>query len=90
MPSILTTRTYERRLKKFIKLHPELRSKYVATIKLLAINPNHPSLHLHKLKGQLSNLHAVSLTYKYRISLTFLIKKDKIMLVDIGTHDQVY
>ncbi len=90
MPKIITTPSFEKRLQKFKKQHPKLRSKYVATIKLVALDPWHPTLRLHKLKGDLSHLYSVSINYKYRIILTFIIKEDQIILIDIGSHDQVY
>jgi addiction module RelE/StbE family toxin len=49
---------------------------------------NHPSLKLHKLKGALSSYHAISIEYDLRIILE--ISNDKIILIDIGTHDEVY
>ena len=48
------------------------------------------SLRLHPLSGELEGLHAVSLTYVYRITLTLRITKKEIVLLDIGSHDEVY
>ena len=47
-------------------------------------------LELHTLTGKLSGCHAVSLTYSYRITLTLLITEWEIVLLDIGSHDEVY
>ncbi|MGB5217320.1 MAG: hypothetical protein WBN66_03375 [Smithella sp.] len=90
MAEILYTDSYLRRAKKFIKKHPELVSQYEKTLKLLEINPYHPSLRLHKLHGNLSELYAVSINISYRITIIFLIQGDKIIPVDIGSHDEVY
>lgn len=90
MAEIFYTESYIKRAKKFIKAHPELISQYEKTLKLLEINPNHPSLRLHKLQGKLSELYPVSINISYRISIIFLIEKDKIVPVDIGSHDEVY
>ncbi|MBK9257075.1 MAG: type II toxin-antitoxin system RelE/ParE family toxin [Saprospiraceae bacterium] len=60
------------------------------TLLLLQTNPSHPSLRLHKLKGNLSDLHSVSLNMKYRILLDFIIKDDQVILIDIGDHDGMY
>jgi len=87
---IIYTNSYIRRAKKFIKKHPELISQYKKTLKLLEINPNHPSLRLHKLHGKLSELYSVAINISYRISIIFLIVEDKIIPVDIGGHDEVY
>jgi len=87
---IIYTNSYLKRVKKFIKKHPELVSQYEKTLKILELNPAHPSLRLHKLSGKLSELHSVSINISYRISIYFLIEKDKIIPVDIGSHDEVY
>ena len=90
MAEIIYTDSYLKRVKKFIKKHPELISQYEKTLKLLELNPNHPSLRLHKLHGKLSELYAVSINITYQISIYFLIDKDKIIPVDIGSHEDVY
>jgi len=87
---IIYTDSYIKRATKFIKKHPELISQYQKTLKLLELNPNHPSLRLHKLHGKLSELYSVSINISYRISIDFLIEDNKIIPVDIGSHDDVY
>jgi mRNA-degrading endonuclease YafQ of YafQ-DinJ toxin-antitoxin module len=87
---ILYTDSYLKRAQKFIKKHTDLISQYEKTLKLLEINPNHPSLGLHKLHGKLSELYSVSINISYRISIFFLIEDDKIIPIDLGSHDEVY
>jgi mRNA-degrading endonuclease YafQ of YafQ-DinJ toxin-antitoxin module len=87
---ILYTESYLKRAKKFIKKHPDLISQYEKTLKILEINPYHPSLRLHKLQGKLSELYSVAINISYRITIIFLIKDDKIIPIDIGSHDEVY
>lgn len=53
-------------------------------------NPFNPALKIHKLKGKLSDFHACSLTYEYRIICIIIVEDGQITLVDIGTHDDVY
>ena len=90
MAKIIYTESYIKRAKKFIKKHPEMLKQYGKTLKLLELNPLHPSLRLHKLKGKLSNLHSVFINTTYRISIDFLIEDGKILPIDIGTHDEIY
>lgn len=90
MAELIFTESYTRRAKKFIGKHPELVSQYGKTLRLLEADPSHPSLRLHKLKGALEGLHSVSINISYRISLYFIIEKDVIVPVDIGSHDDVY
>lgn len=65
-------------------------TQYEKTLKLLEINPQHPSLRLHKLQGKLSELYAVSINISYRITLFFLLENDKIIPIDVGSHNDVY
>ncbi|MEO8211234.1 MAG: plasmid stabilization protein [bacterium] len=90
MAEIIYTESYVKRVKKFIKKHPEILPQYIKTLKLLEANPYHPSLRLHKLQGKLSELYLVSINISYRISVYFLIDKSRIVPVDIGTHEEVY
>lgn len=90
MSEILYTESYNKRAKRFLKKPPELINQYSKTLKLLESNPYHPSLRLHKLKGKLTGLYSVSINISYRISIYFLIDKNKIIPIDIGTNDEVY
>jgi mRNA-degrading endonuclease YafQ of YafQ-DinJ toxin-antitoxin module len=38
----------------------------------------------------LKGLHAVSVTHSHRIVLTLKVTDQEIILLDIGTHDEVY
>ncbi|WP_306301638.1 type II toxin-antitoxin system RelE/ParE family toxin [Geminocystis herdmanii] len=69
---------------------PELVKQYEKTLKLLELNPHHPSLRLHRLKGKLQDLYSVSINISYRICLHLIITEKEIILVDIGSHNEVY
>jgi len=87
---VLFTQSYTRRAKRFIRRHPDLRGQYGKTLELLELNPLHPSLRLHKLKGGPVPLHAVSINLSYRITIEFLIEGRTIIPVNVGSHDDVY
>jgi mRNA-degrading endonuclease YafQ of YafQ-DinJ toxin-antitoxin module len=87
---IIRTDEYFKKLKKFIKKHPDVLDRYVKMIELLEIDPYHPSLRLHKLKGKLRDYHSVSITMQYRVVIDFIIQDNEIIPIDIGTHDEVY
>ena len=87
---LLKEKSYLRREIKFFKKHPDLLEKYAITLKKLSNDPFEPSLKLHKLQGNLEKFHAVRLTYKYRIVLILIVVDEQIILIDIGTHDDVY
>jgi len=82
--------SYNRRAKKFFRRHPELIRQYQKTLELLEIDPLHPSLRLHKLQGRLGDLSSISINMSYRILLYFEVQGDDIVLVDIGSHEQIY
>lgn len=90
MAEIIYTDSYLKREKRFFKKHPELISQYEKTLRLLELNPSHPSLRLHKLQGQVSELHSVSINISYRISIYFMVDEDKIVPVDLGSHSEIY
>ncbi len=81
---------YEKKAVKFFKKHKEIYPQYKKTIEILSRNPYHPSLRLHKLQGKLSAYHSISINMKYRVVIDFIIQNDVIILVDIGSHDDVY
>jgi len=88
--TLIYTNSYIKRASKFVKKHPDLVSQYEKTLKLLEIDPTHPSLRLHPLKGQLKELHSVSINISYRITLEFILVNKEIILVNVGHHDEVY
>ncbi len=90
MYKLIFTDTYLKKEKKFIKKHPELKERYKKTLSLLINNPHHPSLRLHKLQGKLSKYYSISITMSYRIVLDLIITDKEIILLDIGSHDEVY
>ena len=90
MYKLVFTETYLKREKDFLKRHKDLIQRYKKVLKLLEINPYHPSLRLHKLKGKFKDKHSVSITMNYRIIITFAVVENEIVLIDIGSHDDIY
>ena len=87
---ILFTQSYNKKAARFARRHPDLIPQYEKTLKLLEVNPFHPSLRLHRQKGTLSDLYSVSINISYRITLELLIQDGSIILVDVGEHEEVY
>jgi toxin HigB-1 len=87
---ILYTDAYVKRAKRFARKHPDIIPQYENTLKLLEINPFHDSLDLHRLKGKMSGHYAVSINIYYRIRLDLISEGNKILLIDVGSHDDVY
>ena len=87
---LIFTESYEKIEKRFLKRHPDLLHRYRKTLALLEQDPFHPSLRLHGLEGRLAGLHSVSITLQYRITLELEIREREIVLVNVGSHDEVY
>jgi mRNA-degrading endonuclease YafQ of YafQ-DinJ toxin-antitoxin module len=58
------------------------------TLELLTLNPHHPSLRLHDLKGKFEGLSSVSINMKYRFTLEMIVTPKEIILINIGDHNQ--
>ncbi len=87
---LVFTTSYTKRAAQFLKRHPDLMGQYEKTLRLLEINPGHPSLRLHPLRGKLKGLHSVSINISYRITIELIMREQTIVPIYIGTHDEVY
>ncbi|AGA90174.1 hypothetical protein Thimo_1380 [Thioflavicoccus mobilis 8321] len=88
--ALVTTQHFERRARKFLRKHPDLRQALRDTLDGLCRDPFQPKLKLHPLSGNLGGVQAVSVTYSYRVTLLVRVTEQEIVLLDIGTHDEVY
>ena len=90
MYAIFTPLPYLRQARKFFKQHPDLRPRFAKVLGDLQKDPFQPRLELHALSGKLAGCYAISLTYSYRITLTLMVSEQEVILLDIGSHDEVY
>lgn len=90
MYELVITESYKKKAKKFFSKHPEVVKQYGKVLKLLCLNPQHPSLRLHKLSGKLEGIFSVSINISYRMLINFIIKDNQIVPIDVGSHDDVY
>ena len=90
MYQLIFPENYKKVEKKFFKKHSDLLDRYEKILKLLQINPFHPSLRLHKLNPPLEKFYSVSLTMKYRVIIDFVIEDGKIIFLNINIHDKAY
>jgi addiction module RelE/StbE family toxin len=84
------TSTFIKTSKKFFKKHPQLKSDFKVLLTQLKQEPFQQRLKLHQLKGRHKEKYSVSLTYSYRVVLYLEIINKEIILLDIGSHDEVY
>ena len=89
MYTLVAPQQFQRQARKFLKKHPDLRPRLASILGDLQEDPFLPHLDLHPLSGKLAGCFSVSLTYQYRITLTLLIAEKEIILLDVGSHDEV-
>ena len=86
MPKIAPSSLYLKNFLRLVNQNPKLLSKISKTLHLFESDPKHPSLRLHKL----GNSHRWSISATISLRITFEYYKDQILLINIGTHDEVY
>jgi addiction module RelE/StbE family toxin len=78
------SKNYSRRISK----NKTLDKRFQDRLKLYLKTPNDPILKDHKLIGTKKQLRSFSISGDIRV--IYYKEKDKIYLIDIGTHNQVY
>ena len=94
MTTVVWGKAFARNLKRRLRRDPTLRQSIETTLRKLAEDSFHPSLHTHKLKGELEGVWACSVAYDLRILFEFVENPDsgeeEILLLAVGSHDEVY
>ncbi len=94
MRTLIWGKTFIRAFKRTIKKHPTLKQDIEETLGVLTKDPFASQLETHKLKGKLLGSWACSVGYGLRIVFDFVNSEnqneDDILLLEIGTHDEVY
>lgn len=94
MRTLVWSVAFVRAFKQAVRRQPELRARVERTLKQLAEDPFHPTLHSHKLKGELADAWACTVDYDKRILFEFVqnpdLGEEEILLLTMGTHDEVY
>lgn len=89
---LLRSNVFIRNSRKIVKKQPFLAQNIQDTLELLQLEPFHPRLRTHKLKGELKESYSCSAGYDFRIIFKFVEHENKqaILLESVGTHDEVY
>ena len=89
---LLRAPAFGRDLKRWLKSHPQSAVVVQATLEQLSVDPTHPGLWTHKLHGPLAGCWACSGGYDLRIvfEYTEYEGEEAILLLALGTHDEVY
>ncbi len=94
MSRVVISSKFKKAFRKFARRNIQLQEKIESTIIKISEDISNPVLGTHKLEGKLANLLSYSCGYDCRI--IFFLEKEKetgetiIVLLDIGTHDEVY
>jgi len=88
--TLVWTDTFSRTARKFLRRHAELTGSFEKVLQLLEKDPQSPQLHIHPLKGRHQGKHSVRINYEYRIVLILKITDKEVILLDVGSHDEVY
>lgn len=89
MISAIWDEAFKRSYKKRIKNNEERRRRFWRRMELFLASPFSPQLRTHKLSGKLGGQWAFSVDDDCRVVFEF-IGEDKVLLIDIGSHDEVY
>ena len=76
--------------KHFEKLSFKLQDKVIGIIELFRKNPINPILKNHALKGEMNGRRAISVTGDMRIIFEEHDNYVLVIMLDVGTHNQVY
>jgi len=82
------TENFRKNYRKRITHKKSLDTKFQERLQLFFTNPQSSLLRVHKLAGAKKDLYAFSVTGDIRV--IYYQEDDKIFLLDIGTHNQVY
>jgi addiction module RelE/StbE family toxin len=94
MRELIWGKTFVRALKRTIRKHPARKKDIEEVLRILQQDPFDARLETHKLKGKLLGSWACSAGYDLRIVFDFIgspdHREDDILLLEIGTHDEIY
>ncbi len=96
--NLIPSSNFIRKIKRIIKKHPELENTINRILDILVEDPFDSKLKTHKLKGKFEGCYSCVVGYDLRIILKFVesadkesnLKSENILLLTIGTHDEVY
>ena len=94
MRILVWSAAFIRVVRRAAKRQPDLLLKVEHALQQLSEDPFHPTLHSHKLKGELAGVWACTVDYDNRILYEFVQNpesgEEEIHLLTMGTHDEVY
>jgi mRNA-degrading endonuclease YafQ of YafQ-DinJ toxin-antitoxin module len=94
MHELVLTPRFERAFRRLLRKHPDQQMSVEVTLERMADNLHDSRLKTHRLSGQLAGLYACSAGYDCRIVFAKKLHPktgvEVLLLVNIGTHEEVY
>lgn len=89
---LLRSPAFARDLKRWLKTHADAAGEIEATLEQLSADASQPALRVHKLRGPLAGCWACSAGYDLRVVFEYTQHEgaEAILLLALGTHDEVY
>ncbi|HEX6987445.1 MAG TPA: type II toxin-antitoxin system mRNA interferase toxin, RelE/StbE family [Planctomycetaceae bacterium] len=89
---LLRSSAFVRAARRLVKKDPSAAEGLRTALERLAEDAFHPSLRTHKLKGRFAGVWACTAGYDLRILFEFVEEggTEAILLLTVGTHDEVY
>lgn len=94
MRQLLWSKSFTRVLRRALRRIPNIRARIERTLQQMSADVFQSSLSSHKFKGELEGVWSCSVDYDYRILFEIVKNPDtgeeEILLLTLGTHDEVY
>ncbi len=88
MKKLVFSPIFNKKLKILKKKNSQLFEQIQKTLQIFLLNPHHPSLRRHKLKGKLQKVWSISVNRSVR--LIYIEELNNYYFFDLGTHKEVY
>ena len=93
-PRVVSTKRFDRSYRRYVGRDRVRRERVDAALRRLAADVNEPGLRTHPLAGELADTMACSCGYDcrivFRVDTNAKDKTREIILLNVGTHDEVY
>ena len=90
MTELIWDSGFKRSYKKRIAKDVLLKKKFWDALAVFTENPFDTKLKTHKLTGKLNGFWAISIAYDCRVIFKFIDENKFALLINIGSHDEVY
>ncbi len=82
--------SFRKSYKKRISKNPQLKKKFWDSLEVFVHSLFDQSLRTHKLTGKLNGLWSLSVDDDCRVVFKFMKNNEEVLLIDIGSHEEVY